>query len=518
MILEKIVFWWRALSEGTATGVQAAMLGMVTLFIASLMFGLMFKLFLPWLLRFVNEPPNSKLPRKLRLTFLLAVLLGVTLVMAAAMTSDAGRETFRFKMLEFLFAMSLVLLFGEVVIIFVVRATLERGAGIQISALFRDVLRFVIYVLALMIAFRGILNVDVSSLLTTSAIFSIIIGLALQDTLGSIFAGVFLHIDRPLEVGHAVKIGEFEGEVLEMNWRSMKILTWTGDVVSIPNGTVSKSEIFNYSMPTKRHMLKKRVGISYSVPPNRVRAAIVKVLSEHPLILKDPAWRVLLVEYGDSAMVYEIRFWIDDFDNTLTVGTQVMEGLWYEFRRQDIEIPFPIRNVYIQQPKAEENSVAAMELMRKVDVFTPIANEDLKQVAQEAKQMLFAKGERICSQGQEGDSLCLIRNGSVSVSVKTQDGQDVQVAELGAGSFFGEMSLLTGEKRNKPALSLLLRQKPESAEAMSRILAHRVAGTRERLEGAMRETTVTERYVADTQDKVATKILGAIKWWFSPKA
>ena len=116
--------------------------------------------------------------------------------------------------------------------------------------------------------------------LTTSAVGAVVIGFALQDTLGNMFAGLAIQVEKPFRVGHWITVGPFEGLVSEVTWRATKLRTKAGNLVVLPNAFISKEAITNYSEPTAPTRLEVDVGVSYGVPPNQVKAALAEALAQ----------------------------------------------------------------------------------------------------------------------------------------------------------------------------------------------------------------------------------------------
>jgi small-conductance mechanosensitive channel len=150
--------------------------------------------------------------------------------------------------------------------------------------------------------------------LATSAVTGVVIGFALQDTLGNAFAGLAIQSEKPFNVGHWITVGEHEGRVAEVTWRATKLRTKTGNFVILPNSEVGKAAITNYSEPAAPMRLHIEVGISYDAPPNRVKAVVTKALASCPLVLTSPPPDAMVRDFGDSAVIYRVRFWTDDFE------------------------------------------------------------------------------------------------------------------------------------------------------------------------------------------------------------
>src|SRR6185503_7310922 len=148
--------------------------------------------------------------------------------------------------------------------------------------------------------------------LTTSAVGAVVVGFALQDTLGNAFAGLAIQSERPFKVGHWIKVGDFEGRVSEITWRATKMRTKTGNFVIVPNNIVAKEAITNYSEPAAPTRLELEVGVSYSASPLAVKQAMKDAMAQALHVLQSPPPDVLLVGFDASSMNYRARFWIRD--------------------------------------------------------------------------------------------------------------------------------------------------------------------------------------------------------------
>ncbi|HEX6976078.1 MAG TPA: mechanosensitive ion channel family protein, partial [Vicinamibacterales bacterium] len=160
-------------------------------------------------------------------------------------------------------------------------------------------------------------------LIATSAVSAVVVGFALQDTLGNAFAGLALQSEKPFHVGHWIRVGEFEGRVAEITWRATKLRTKTGNFVILPNNVVSKEAITNYSEPVAPTRIQVEVGVSYAAQPNHVKAVIADALTNCPRVLAAPAPDVLLVNFDNSSIAYRVRFWIEDYDRDESARDQV---------------------------------------------------------------------------------------------------------------------------------------------------------------------------------------------------
>ena len=284
-------------------------------------------------------------------------------------------------------------------------------------------------------------------LLTTTAVSAVVIGFALQDTLGNLFAGLAIQIEKPFRVGQWIQVSGREGQVQEITWRATKLRTKDGEFLVLPNSIVSKEPVLNYSEPTVANSVSVNVGASYLTPPNDVKAAILAAITNAPLAIRAPEPKVLVQGFGDSAINYTAYFWVNDYGTEREARDQVRTNVWYEFRRRNIEIPWPIQIQYErdEEPTWNERHVAtAAESLGAIDLFAPLSREARQALAATSRHQLFAAGECIVRQGAGGESMFVILSGRVRVTIEPS-GQEVAV--IPAGGFCGEMSMLTGDAR-----------------------------------------------------------------------
>src|SRR4029079_11857555 len=183
-------------------------------------------------------------------------------------------------------------------------------------------------------------------LVTTSAVSAVVIGFALQDTLGNAFAGLALQSERPFHVGQWIRVGDHEGRVAEVTWRATKLRTKAGNFVVVPNNIVSKEAITNYSEPAAAVRIDVEVGASYLSSPGEVKAAIGEALANSPRVLKTPPPDTILAAFDSSAINYRVRFWIQDYERDEAARDEVRTNISYAFARHGIEIPWPIQVQY----------------------------------------------------------------------------------------------------------------------------------------------------------------------------
>jgi small-conductance mechanosensitive channel/CRP-like cAMP-binding protein len=282
--------------------------------------------------------------------------------------------------------------------------------------------------------------------LATTAVGAVVIGLALQDTLGNLFAGLAIQIEKPFRVGDWVTIGGQHGLVSEVTWRATKMRTKAGNFVVVPNSVLAKDTITNYCEPTRLARLHVDVGASYDTAPNAVKAVIREALHGAPYLFPDRNPEVLLLEFAGSAITYRVHFWVTDFGIEEEATDLVRTRIYYAFKRSGITIPYPIQ----VEMSAEEGGLVphreplAADALAPVALFSTLTGDERAQLLSAARPVVYSTGEHVVRQGQHGGSLFVVVRGEAAVTLAGTDGE---VARLRGGDVFGEMSMLTGDPR-----------------------------------------------------------------------
>jgi small-conductance mechanosensitive channel/CRP-like cAMP-binding protein len=393
-------------------------------------------------------------------------------------------------------------------------------------AAFKTIITAIVIVVVALVLLKEIMDINVTSLIATTTVLTATIGLAFQSTLSNMLAGLTLHLEKPLKQGDWISAAGYEGRVMDISLRSTRIMTLEHNEVFIPNSKVLSEAVVNFSLPNTVQVRKLVVGVSYSVPPNKAKNAILEVLSSVPRVLKFPAPVVRMINYGDFAVQLEIRYSINDFAAHGEIETEIMNLLWYEFKRNNIEIPYPVRNVNVHKitPETlhieqERRADEVMSIMQKVEILSLLSKAELRDLVSHVTVKTYAVGEIPVQQGEPGNSFYIIKSGRVDVVVEKSSREKAVVATLGPGNFFGEMSLLTGAVRtasihvkddaefivvDKESFKATLVNNPSIAENLSQILSARQAGLdaeRERL-----DASALERRTKDEKDRFLAKM------------
>ncbi len=324
-----------------------------------------------------------------------------------------------------------------------------RRTGVDAPKFVQQISGFVVFTIALVMVLKITYRVDLDAFLAGSGILAVVIGFAMQETLANIVSGIALQIGKPFRVGDWLIVETHRAEVIEVNWRSTKLRTNDDIYLDIPNKTIVGSTITNLSYPTKTHAHRIRIGFEYSAPPNVVRDALSRAARDADGVLEQPMVKIFVVDFADSAVIYEIKYSIDDAARFNDIENHIRTNVWYEAKRAGLTIPFPIRTLHIQRPARGESLIMqkAREILEQQEILAPLDAREKAELLSRANIATFGRGEHIIRQGADGCSMFIILGGEADVFVSAR-GSEMHVATLREGEAFGEMCMLTGEARS----------------------------------------------------------------------
>jgi small-conductance mechanosensitive channel/CRP-like cAMP-binding protein len=451
--------------------------------------------------------------------FLLSILCGTTRLL---LPHDAAfRRPLLFGAVFFLLAS-----IGRSLVLLVLDVVLGRRAERPAPRIFRDLTTGVVYVIVALFALRTV-DVEPGSILTTSALLTAVMGFALQDTLGNLVSGLALQMQRPFDVGDWIEVdnGAQAGRVTEVTWRATSMMTLDHVEVILPNAGLAKSAIRNYSRPSKVSRRRILIGVAYGAAPAEVHEVLVSAAVGAAGVLVEPAPFSRTKNFGDSAVEYELLFFIDDFEHANNIDGGVRDRIYYALARRGIEIPFPTRALVLPQASSAEDARKAeaarrAALVNAVPLFAPLPDDARRVIAERASLRTFGPGEIVVKKGDPSDDMYIIERGMVVVEVPRNAGDATQVALLKQGEWFGEMGLLAGEPRaatvratalchllviDHASFHEVLASHPEIVERMGQLLAERQAGL---------EAANTQLEAAPPTSERSRKLISQIRMWF----
>lgn len=320
----------------------------------------------------------------------------------------------------------------------------------QVPKLLIDLSRLFLVLLGTAIVLASVWNADLAGLAAALGVSSIVLGLALQDTLGSVMSGIALLFERPFTVGDWLRVGDMTGQVIDINWRAVRLQTLEREMVIIPHQLISGEIIRNFSKPIRLHAERVRIGFSYDDPPNLAKQVLKSTALTTQGILAEPEPQIFTISYDDSSITYEIKFFINDYKDIEDIRDRFMTRVWYAAQRKKLTIPFPIQTLYHfdgPSSKVDGTSKKFAENLQSSPVFVPLTrdNGNLEGLSQGVVLQHFGVGEKVVRQGYPGSSLYIIIAGQAVITITDDCGKEHEIVKLARGEFFGEMALFSGE-------------------------------------------------------------------------
>jgi small-conductance mechanosensitive channel len=366
---------------------------------------------------------------------------------------------------------------------------------------------------------------NLESLFATSALLSVVLGFALQETLGNLLSGLTLNAEQPFEPGEWVSFGKYTGRVVDVGWRSTRLITVDEDEILVPNGLISREVVVNHMRPQLTDVIELTVRVDIDASPARAKAVLLEAVKSCALVLQQPEPTVQLASFTGEGVAYRIKLHTEGFHVERAALDQVQESIWYALRRAAIDMPFAQttisqreRPAQAEERRRREHLAEAMDLLGRIDFVQALSTEARKVLAERARFLEYGPGQAVVRQGEQGDTLYLVARGEVAVRVRIDAGGSVakEVARLGRGALFGEMSVLTGEPRTATVVALddaallavdrdaferILSAEPELAQRLAETIARR----------RMALDAVRAEQQAPAMEKETSNLLGRIR-------
>lgn len=391
----------------------------------------------------------------------------------------------------------------------------SRRRNIVAPLLLREILSIGFYLVGIAWALSSIFKYHITALLTTTTVLAAVIGLALQDTLGNLFSGISLHMENTFEVGDVVQTGETIGVVESVNWRATRMRSFEDYIIVLPNAVIARERLLVFSRATL-NARTLTVGVSYDTPPAEAITVLEKAVTNVSGVSRERPIVVRIGSFHESAVNYEIKYWTRDYARYDDIDASVLRAVWYALRRADISIPYPIRSIQRLRPASRSKALSREDIVNRlqaVDVLLPLSNEEHETIAAGTDVHVYSQGETIIRKGDVGHSMFIVHEGLISIRIG--DGSK-ELAQLGGGSVFGEMALLTGESRSadvvalsdatvleidKSALQPVLKNNPDLASGITEKIIER------------QHHLATSLAQSDSEEK--TSMLGRIRAYFA---
>jgi small-conductance mechanosensitive channel len=381
---------------------------------------------------------KSVIPFLFVLIFLSLIYSVLTLEMVSNMFRSEGLET----VLQLLILFFILIFSVKFSSFFLFDFLFSQKMAIKYPRLIKDIIVIILYSIGILLIANQVLNIRVTEVLASAAVLTVVAGFALQDILGDLFSGIALNLEESLKIGDWIKLGEYEGRIEQFRWRSIKIRTIDNVLVVVPNQTASRQAVSAFAHSGEYFALRLEIGVSYKNSPDLVIRTIREAMASVDLILGKPAPQVFVNRFDDFSIVYELRYFFKDYSKKNIIHSEINRKTWYAFKRKGIEIPFPIRDVYIK--KAVEEKMTDEELiavLKSNDLLGSIDESELKNLLEGIEVKVYGAGEVLITRGEAGRCFFLILEGEVEVMKNHR-----VINQLGPNDYFGEFSLFTGEK------------------------------------------------------------------------
>jgi small-conductance mechanosensitive channel len=390
----------------------------------------------------------------------------------------------------------------------------------KVPSFLRDLLLLGVYLFFGATALRVIFDINMASILTTTTVLTAALAFAMQTSLANIISGFQIQADEAFRRGTWVWLKEKDitGEIVNVGFRYSTVRTFEGHLVHVPNHFMTQNVVHSIgSRPGGPPPVNLKVLLDYAFPPERAKAILLDVLRDEPGILLVPAPWVKVDGFMDSGIQYNLRFHIEEYATLLEARDRILRRVWYTVTREGQTFPYPHREIVRKKPAPtfHMDASAIRESLRRIEILSPLREEDLGALVPHVRLRVYGRGETVVRQGEEGDSLFIVLRGGLEVRF---DGK--KVGELSEGEFFGEMSLLTGEKRHATVVAAEeVRLIEVSKEALSPVIsAHPaiLAGLSDRLERRLEKIAAARQAGAEAAEPPSPQdaILRKLKRFF----
>jgi small-conductance mechanosensitive channel/CRP-like cAMP-binding protein len=334
-------------------------------------------------------------------------------------------------------------LLGARVLVAVTSFALNHNRRWREARLFPDLTAAAIYTAAVSVVLISVLALPIGGLLATSGVLAIVLGLALQNTLADVFAGIAFGIEAPFNVGDRISLGDkIEGTVVQMNWRSIRILTDGDDVAIVPNSVVAKSDIVNRSIPTRIRSAFIELSCPATSNPERIIETLQQTTLLCPTILPVPPSGAVLTRLGSAENRYRVTFSVSDTEHLSTTKDQLLRhtrrqlyysGLYFLQAAQAVQTP----DVVASPPFPEA------PLLQDITLFEALTAGQRAELAAHLQPRSLEPGQVLFEEGGTEATLYIVASGILEISQLGDSGEQM-AGFIGAGDYVGEISLLTG--------------------------------------------------------------------------
>ncbi len=362
----------------------------------------------------------------------------------------------------------------------------------------QDVCAGLIYVCAVLAIIADVFDVPVSGLLAASGVIAIVVGLALQSTLGDVFSGVVLNVSKPYRPGDWIILeGGIEGRVVETNWRATQLLTKSNDLAIVPNSFISKARLLNASEPTRVHGVVVTIRLDPATAPLSAIAVLETAMLSCTRIMREPRAVIMVRSLDAAALECEITFFVARIELSPAAQNEVFDRIYRHCASAGIRLALPETSGALLPPHGppQETADVPKRLLERLPIFLPLSNEERVLLAPKMKRRTCKAGETLVEQGVVLPTLFILSSGVLAAS-QHHEGSDAEILRYAPGDCFGQASVLTGAQTvfkvtsltravvyeiGKDDLAPILKARPAIAAELGQVMAIREAAGKDRL-------------------------------------
>ena len=405
--------------------------------------------------------------------------------------------------------------------------TVLRRTGFAAPRLLTDLVDGLILVSAVVVIIAFIFDKPVTGLIATSGVAVAVVGFALKSIISDLFSGIAITLERPFRMGDWIDVGGgVVGKVTNLSWRACGLMQENGVYVVIPNGRLSEATLKVYDRPEAPWRDEVDITLGYEVTAHQIERILLSAAADVPEVaaLQRKA-DARIVEFGDSGVKWRLRYWVPDYPSRSGLRYAVQRNILRNLHFSGITPPVPQLHARLSRSKGLAMATSGtQEFLARVFLLRMLDAAEMSELAENSDLRLVPEGVSVVNHGEDGNSLFIIKEGLFEVLIPDKNGDNIMVARLKSGAFFGEMSLLTGAPRGatvraavdsmlieitKDALQPILLRRDSLMEAMSSALAERQL---QNSKAATQELREEDSHAA--QQTLAAQLLGRMRSFF----
>jgi len=394
--------------------------------------------------------------------------------------------------LDVLFWLGCALMVSRALTLFVWEGWIRHQTGHPVPRLLEDITSWIVWIVAFVIIAGSVFDLPLSGIVTTSGIAIAIIGFALRYMISDIFTGIALGLERPLKPGDWIEVDGYDpGRVIDMNWRATRLQTLDEVIIVVPNSQLGVEAFRNYSLPHRYYRVAVEFILDYRVSAAQAERVLLSAVREIPELRSVPRNPdVIAGDFTERGIRWVMRFWVSDVTRERAMKDQVLRNVQRNLNYAGLDVP--AQRVELSRPAHiaawDDEEGAKKEFVTGIGLFDALNEDEIKLITDQIKSSFCKAGDAVVTQDEPGQSLFIVKEGVLNVVIRDGSGTESVVGQIAAGSFFGEMSLLTGANRaatvvpaldsvvyeiTKDCIEPLLKHRPDLVEQLSRTLAER---------------------------------------------